>query len=268
MIHYQNENMTVFQSALYKTTTTLIETTDAIILIDPNWLPNEVEEIKSFVERVLNNRKLYLIFTHSDFDHIIAAGAFPKAFVIASKAFANNPNKDEAVQQIINFDAQYYITRDYPIYYPAVDLVIEEDGQKLELALLTLTFYLAPGHTEDGLFTIVEQQRTLLAGDYLSDVEFPFIDSSYADYVATMEKAEAIFHKHAIHTLVPGHGTVTTKPAEIAERIKESKVYLQSLANPEAGLEVQLQNKYQFFDGMKDAHRQNLKIAKMGDYIE
>ncbi|MEG0384004.1 MAG: MBL fold metallo-hydrolase [Solibacillus sp.] len=263
MIHYQNENMTVFQSVLYKTTTTLIETTDAVILIDPNWLPNEVDEIKSYVERILSNRKLYLIFTHSDFDHIIAAGAFPNAFVIASKAFANNPNKEQAVQQIIKFDAQYYISRNYPIDYPAVDLVIEEDGQKLELASLTLVFYLAPGHTEDGLFTVVEQQRILLAGDYLSDVEFPFIDSSYDDYVATMEKAEVIFHKHAIHTLVPGHGTVTAKPTEIAERIKESKVYLQSLANPDAELELQLQNKYEFFDGMKDAHRQNVEMAKM-----
>lgn len=268
MIHYQNKNVTVFQSVLYKTTTTLIETTDAIILVDPNWLPNEVDEIKNVVGRVLNNRKLYLIFTHSDFDHIIAAGAFPNAFVIASKAFVNNLNKDGAVQQIKNFDAQYYLSRDYPIDYPTVDLIIEEDGQKLEIASLTLIFYLAPGHTEDGLFTIVEQQHILLAGDYLSDVEFPFIDSSYADYVTTMEKAELIFHKHAIHTLVPGHGTVTTKPAEIAARIKESKIYLQSLANPNIKIEVQLQNKYEFFDGMKDAHLRNVEMAKMGDYIE
>ncbi|ATP39475.1 hydrolase glyoxylase [Solibacillus sp. R5-41] len=263
MIHYQNENITVFQSALYKTTTTLIETTDAVILVDPNWLPNEVDEIKSYVGRVLNNRKLYLIFTHSDFDHIIAAGAFPNATVIASKAFANNPNKEHDVQQIKKFDAQYYLTRNYSIYYPTVDMVIEEDGQKLELASLTFIFYLAPGHTNDGLFTIVEQQGILLAGDYLSDVEFPFIYSSYADYVATMEKAEGIFHKHGIHTLVPGHGTVTTKPSEIAERIMASKMYLQSLVNLDSKLEGHLQKKYRFFDGMKDAHHRNLDMVKM-----
>ncbi|MEG0471913.1 MAG: MBL fold metallo-hydrolase [Solibacillus sp.] len=265
MIHYQTENIGVFQSALYQTTTTLIETTDAIILVDPNWLPSEVDGIKRVIELILNNRKLYLISTHSDFDHIIAAGAFPTATVIASQAFANNPNKDEAVQQIEKFDAQYYITRNYPIYYPAVDVVIEEDGQRLELASLTFIFYLAPGHTDDGLFTVVEEQGILLAGDYLSDVEFPFIDSSYADYVETMNKAEEIFHKHAIHTLVPGHGTVTTERSEIAARIKESKVYLQSIVNPDAGLEVQLQKKYKFFDGMKDAHYRNIDMAKMGE---
>lgn len=263
MIHYQTQNLTVFQSVLYKTTATLIETTDAIILVDPNWLPNEVEEITNFVEHVLNNRKLFLIFTHSDFDHIIAAGAFPNATVIASEAFANNLNKDQEVQLIKNFDAQYYLSRDYPIYYPSVDLVIKDDGQKLELASLTLTFYLAPGHTDDGLFTIVEQQGILIAGDYLSDVEFPFIYSSYTDYETTMEKVEGIFRKYAIHTLVPGHGTVTTNPTEIANRIIFSKMYLQSLANPDAELEVQLRKKYHFFDGMKDAHERNLDFAKM-----
>lgn len=262
MIHYQTQNLTVFQSALYKTTATLIETTDAVILVDPNWLPTEVEEIKKFVEHVLHNRKLFLIFTHRDFDHIIAAGAFPNATVIASKAFANYHKKDQVIQQIKNFDAQYYLSRDYPIDYPAVDLVIEEDGQKLELASLTLTFYLAPGHTDDGIFTIVEQHGILIAGDYLSDVEFPFIYSSYADYKTTIEKVEGIFHKHAVHTLVPGHGTVTTSPTEIAHRITFSKMYLQNLANPDAEFEVLLRNTYQFFDGMKDAHEKNLDFAK------
>ncbi|MFP3471172.1 hypothetical protein R0J90_14115, partial [Micrococcus sp. SIMBA_144] len=103
-----------------------------------------------------------------------------------------------------------------------VDHVISRDGETLDLGSLTLTFYKAPGHTHDGLFTIVEPLGIFLSGDYLSDVEFPFIFSSYRDYKKTLEKTESILRDHTVHVHVPGHGTVTEDHAEVARRIEES----------------------------------------------
>lgn len=84
MLHFKKYNITVFQSVLYKTTSTIIESNEVILIVDPNWFSNEIEEIKNSISGQVNNKQLYVIYTHSDFDHIVGSGAFPKAKVIAT----------------------------------------------------------------------------------------------------------------------------------------------------------------------------------------
>lgn len=259
MRQFKNENITVFQSVLYQTTSTVVKTKRAIILTDPNWLPNEIDEIKAYIESIIGDRKLYIIYTHSDYDHIIAAGAFPNATTIASEAFVNRPDKEKVLEEIRQFDAQYYIQRDYPIVYPMIDIVIKEDGQTVDLEGVVCTFYLAPGHTEDGLFTVVEPYGIFVAGDYLSDVEFPFIDD-FESYKATLQKAAAILADKKIQTLVPGHGRVTNDLMEIQKRVDQSVLYLNNLM---MGMDQEeaLRNQYPFYNGLKEMHELNKKIA-------
>ena len=86
MIQFQNEHITVFQSALYQTTCTVVETKDFVLVVDPNWLPHEMEEeIEQHVTQIRGQRELYLLFTHGDFDHVIGYHAFPGAKVIRSQ---------------------------------------------------------------------------------------------------------------------------------------------------------------------------------------
>ncbi|MEK4385275.1 MBL fold metallo-hydrolase [Solibacillus sp. FSL W7-1464] len=259
MRQFESEQLTVFQSVLYQTTSAVIKTKEAIIVTDPNWLPNEIAEIKAYIESIIGDRKLYIIYTHSDYDHIIAAGAFPQATTIASVAFVNRTNKEQVLEQIRQFDAQYYIERDYPIVYPHIDIVIKEDGQTLEFPDITCTFYLSPGHTADGLFTVVEPYGILLAGDYLSDVEFPFIED-YEAYAATVQHAQTIIAHKKVEVIVPGHGTTTNNRAEIQNRIDTSLLYLNNLANGSVD-ETELQKLYPFYTGLTEMHELNKKAV-------
>lgn len=259
MRQFENEQLTVFQSVLYQTTSAVIKTKEALIVTDPNWLPNEIAEIKAYIESIIENRKLYIIYTHSDYDHIIAAGAFPHATTIASEAFVNRINKEEVLEQIRQFDAQYYIERDYPIIYPLIDIVIKEDGQAIELQDITCSFYLSPGHTADGLFTVVEPFGILLAGDYLSDVEFPFVED-YEAYLATLQKVQTILSDKKVEVVVPGHGTTTNNLDEIQKRIDESLLYLNNLTNDSID-ESQLQKLYPFYKGLQEMHELNKKAV-------
>lgn len=257
MIQFQNEHMTVFQSVLYQTTSAVIQTEQAVIMTDPNWLPSEIDTIKCYIERIIGERQLYIIYTHSDFDHIIAAGAFPHAHTIASEAFVKRADKETVLEEIRDFDAQYYVTRDYPILYPKIDIVIGEDGQQVMLGDILCSFYLAPGHTEDGIFTIVEPLGIFLAGDYLSDVEFPFI-SDYAAYVATLENAQQLVEKFNVGVLVPGHGQTTTERLEMEKRIRESQRYLLDLKQG-IDQEPMLMKRYPYYRSLKEMHEQNEK---------
>ncbi|WP_369814310.1 MBL fold metallo-hydrolase [Lysinibacillus sp. FJAT-14745] len=262
VIQFQKENITVFQSVLYMTTSAIIETNEAVIMTDPNWLPTEIEEIKSYINEIIGDKQLYIIYTHSDFDHIIGSGAFPEAKVIASKQFDENPNKEDSIQKIKQFDQGYYLNRNYSVVYPTVDIIVSEDGHKLELDSQTITFYQAPGHTNDGLFTVIEPYGLFLSGDYLSDIEFPFIFSNYKDYVNTVNKAENILLNHHITTHIPGHGLTTQNQQEIRKRINDSKYYLEQLLHDNGELERYLSLEYPFFEGMKSIHTDNKKMAK------
>lgn len=261
MIQYDKENMKVFQSALYITTSAVIELDEAIIITDPNWLPREVEDIKVYVDEIRRNKPLYIIYTHSDYDHIIGSGAFPDAIVIASAKLSDNDHKEDAMKKVQMFDQMYYLERSYTLAYPEVDYIVSIDGQELVIGTNKLTFYLAPGHTEDGLFTVIEPSGILLSGDYLSDVEFPFIFDSYLEYLQTIRKAKAIFSTHSISVHVPGHGHTTDSKVEMQNRLESAQEYLEQLLYDQENMEEVLNEKYTFFESMKDIHIENKKLA-------
>lgn len=228
MIQYTDKRLTVFESQIYKTTSTVIETEDAVIVADPCLLPAEVEEIRNHVMSIKGTRPIYLIMTHSDWDHIVGAGAFPEATVIASSAFQSKKPED-ILEQVAAFDDQYYIDRNFPVLYPEADVVVTKDGEQLKIGDTTLTFYEAKGHTDDGIFIIVEPLGIWIAGDYFSDIEFPFIYSSSKDYIETLEKTEMILTKHQINLLVPGHGHIAFGKDEIIKRKNNGLSYINGL---------------------------------------
>ena len=264
MIHYSSQSIKVFQSVLYQTNSTVIETENLILVVDPNWLPNEIEEIKNYIKAKQNNKPIYLLFTHSDYDHIIGYKAIENVITIASVDFANNERKDEIIEQIRSFDDQYYIKRNYKIEYPKIDHIIFEDGQKLMLGDTTITFYKANGHTEDGLFAVIEPLGLFIAGDYLSDVEFPFIFTNSYDYEKTLLKINDILKKHKVELLIPGHGNVGKGVNEILKRQNDSLNYILKLRE-------QLKNNkpidnliqdYSFPRFLKKMHQENVDIIK------
>lgn len=266
MILHQQPHLTVFRSALYLTTSTVFHNEDLILIVDPNWLPEEVNAIRQFVNFIKKKQEIYLLFTHSDYDHIIAYRAFPDAQVIASAAFIENTDKASIIDQILTFDDEYYIKRTYEICYPKIDIVIKEDQQQFRVGETTLTFYLAPGHNVDGIFTIIEEGGIWIAGDYLCDVEFPYIYHSSIEYEKTLAKVNEILEQHNIQLLVPGHGNVTTETTEILRRKKEALSYIHELRTCLSSSQVfdfeRFVKKYHFPHIMKKFHDANVVLMK------
>ncbi len=272
MIQFKNDQTVVFESSLFRTTSIVILTGDLLLVVDPNWLPAEVENIRRFVEFAKKERPVYLLFTHSDYDHIIGWRAFPDAKVIASQAFTQNPDKQKIVEQILDWDDEYYITRNYPIEYPDVDIEVQRDGQTFTEGNTRLTFYLAPGHNPDGIFTLVEDKKQVtagaiwLAGDYLSNVEFPYIYHSSLAYEATLAKVDEILKKHPVRLMVTGHGDAATDAKEIFQRRNESLAYIRGLRDCLLqGRDFdtkKLWQRYRFRRGMQNFHDENIQLMR------
>ncbi len=209
----------------------MIKTAKVVFVIDPCWLPSEIEKIREFVDSIRGNRKVRLIFTHSDYDHIIGYGAFPDATVTASAMFKKKRDIQSDVDAAIQWDREHYIVRPYEHRIPIVDRAIDQDGRALNYSGTVLTFYFAPGHTPEGMMIVYEPAGVLIAGDYLSDCEFPFIEDSVQKYYRTLSKVERILRSHTIRFMVPGHGSVAHTVEEIRKRKRESEEYLDDLSN-------------------------------------
>jgi hydroxyacylglutathione hydrolase len=230
-ILFDSPQVRVFQSALFQTNATVVTTDDLVLVVDPNWLPAEIAEIRQFVETQSKGKKpVYLLFTHSDYDHIIGYHAFSDIAesVIASHAFVENVGKETTLQQIRDFDDEYYIERNYPIEYPSVSHIISHDGQTLKIGETELTFFNAVGHNPDGIFTIVNGQYWI-AGDYLCGVEFPYIYHSSMDYEKTLHKTNKILQDFDIQLLISGHGAPTTEKSDILKRQKDAFEYIDAV---------------------------------------
>lgn len=261
MIQYSDELLTIFESQIYKTTSTVIKTDDCIIVVDPALLPLEIDEIREHVSKIKKDLPIYLIMTHSDWDHIVGASGFPEAKVIASNAFSSK-NGDEIIEQAKEFFDQYYIDQKLPIIFPDVNIPVIKDGQQLKIGNTTFTFYEAKGHTDDGIFTIIEPYGYFIAGDYLSDIEFPFIYSSSKDYVETLRKTEQILNNHTINVLIPGHGHVAFSKEEIMKRKNDSLHYISNLkkailSNTE---HEHLIANYSYKRSLKKCHEENVQF--------
>ncbi|WP_134683761.1 MBL fold metallo-hydrolase [Brevibacillus migulae] len=267
MIQFSQGHITVYQSALFQTTSTVIALDEAILIVDPTWLPSEIREIQAHVDSIKGSRDCYLLFTHGDYDHVIGYQAFPGAKTIGSLELQRHPQKERKVNLIREFDANYYITRDYPIEFPQLDFVIAQDGQQLAIGNTSLTFYKAPGHSEDSLFTIIDSLGVFIAGDYLSDFELPFIYHSAAAYESTMQRAAEILQNHDIRLLIPGHGQHTTNRSEMFRRIHLATDHLRRLKEAvihgdEAALE-KLGEEHAFPSSFtKECHEENIRIMR------
>ncbi|MDG0808308.1 MBL fold metallo-hydrolase [Cohnella rhizosphaerae] len=231
MLRIADGAVAVFESDLYRTTSTVVVTDKHVVVADPCWLPREVEEIRAHVEQVRGDRQVVLLFTHSDYDHIIGWGAFPGAAVVASGSFARSPDaeRERNLDQIRDFDDQYYLKRNYGIAYPVVDHPMDGDGAALQLGGARLVCYQAPGHNADGMMTVVEPHGILILGDYLSDAEFPFIYEDSISYEQTLRKFDTIALRHDIKLFVPGHGSPSTGLAHMRARRDADLRYIREL---------------------------------------
>jgi hydroxyacylglutathione hydrolase len=197
-------------------------------LIDPNWLPNEIEFLQKRVKTLLNKKQLVLLFTHSDYDHIIGFGAFDTDSTIGSTSFVSNLKKNKMLQQIVAFDDAYYISRNYPIVYPTITNSVSYDSEVLTMKDTKITTYQAKGHNDDGILAYFESEKILVLGDYLCDVEFPYIYYSSTEYEKTLAKIENLLLYNKIECLVPGHGKIINTDEAIS-LIQSSRKYIKDI---------------------------------------
>jgi glyoxylase-like metal-dependent hydrolase (beta-lactamase superfamily II) len=194
-------------------------------LIDPALLPDEVEDIAAFCEGHQLDVET-IVLTHHHWDHVLGAARFPGAHVVAHQAYVAQTalNLEQSRRSIGSFYEAEGVAHTVPFDPPMPDQTVDHIVGLMVGGFRVQLFH-TPGHARDHLSVYDPEAACLWAGDFLSDLEIPFV----SDRLDAFERTLGIFAAMQVNLLVPGHGSLTRDPAEIRRRIEADCSYLSDL---------------------------------------
>ena len=216
-----SDNVYSFQSDVYAQVT-------AGAVIGPNWAvvidtlasPEETLEIRDFIERELEVPVRYVVNTHYHADHAWGNCFFPGATVIAHSLCRLwlETRGQASLQELRKQNTTF---RQVKIILPHI--TFEDTTLNLRVGKKTLTLVPLPGHCQDNIGALVEEDRVLFAGDAFMPMPY-IVDGSIDDMVTSLKK----IGKMGLENVVQGHGDIVLR-GEIDANLKEDLAYLSAI---------------------------------------
>lgn len=195
----------VVTSRIWQTNATALRAGGETLLIDSPYFPDELEALPALLREAGFDPNA-LFATHADYDHVLGRVAFPELTMgVGDQTMERIRSEPGAVQrELREEDARNYVARPWPLALGNLQSLpvpgyVELGDQELEL-------HPADGHTSDGTAVLAEFAGLLVCGDYISNLEIPWISpgGSLADYRATLARLAPLVER--VETVVPGHG--------------------------------------------------------------
>ena len=221
----------VVTSRIWQTNATALRAGGETLLIDSPYFPDELEALPALL-RQAGFEPNALFATHADYDHVLARFAFPELTLgVGDPTMERIRAEPGAVQrELRDEDARNYVARPAPLALGNLQS-LPVPGY-VELGEHELELHPADGHTSDGTAVLAEFAGLLVCGDYISNLEIPWLSpgGGLNDYRATLARLAPLVER--AETVVPGHGGPHTR--ETALRIIDEDIgYLDALERGE-----------------------------------
>lgn len=194
-----SDNVYVFTSEIYaQVNSGAVVGPDFTVLIDTLAYPNEVRDIKRFIEERLGRPVRYIINTHYHTDHTLGNSFFPQATIVSHalcRHFLDTKGR-EALEASKESNLEL---REVGIRLPNV--TFEGGSATVRVGKRTLELVPLPGHSADGIGVLVVEDRVLFSGDVMMPVPY-LADGDYDLMVASMKSIARM----KLENLVQGHG--------------------------------------------------------------
>ena len=215
------DNVYVFTSELYaQVNSGAVIGPDWSVLIDTLAYPEEIAEIKEFVEIRLGTPVRYIINTHYHADHVLGNAAFPGATVIGHR-LARELMGTRARAALRAASEENRSLQDVELVLPGI--VMESGTMSLRVGKRTLEILALPGHSPDGLGVLVSEDRVLFSGDAMMPIPY-FVDGDVEELLASLKRIPRL----KLENLVQGHGEVILR-GEIQNAIRSNVSYLTAM---------------------------------------
>lgn len=215
-----SENVYWFQSEMYAQVC-------AGVIAGPKWavvidtlMPEESLEIREFVENRLELPVRYVINTHHHADHCWGNCFFPGATVIGHERCRQllvdgGPNALEIASQESSFYKKLKIVPPHITFSSGIF--------NLQVGKKNLKLFSAPGHSEDNIAILIEEDRILFSGDAFMPLPF-IVEGDIDQYIETIQG----FKDLGLENIIQGHGDIILR-GEIEEKIRENITYLTAI---------------------------------------
>lgn len=222
----------VVTSGFWQTNAVALRAGEEAMLIDSPYLPDELDALPSLLAGA-GFEPDGLVATHADFDHLLGRLAFPGMTLGLCESSVERLHRapGEAQRALRQHDDEFYVRRPAPLALGQVQ-ALPVPGH-LELGDRELELHPAEGHTADGMALFHREQGLLIVGDYLSDLEIPWIHGSPADYRATLARLAPLVEQAT--AVVPGHGAPHDRETTL-RLLDEDVDYLDALERGEQKL--------------------------------
>ena len=216
-----SENVYWFQSDTYAQVS-------AGAIAGPQWavvidtlMPQETLEIREFIEQKLNLPVRYVINTHHHADHSWGNYFFPNATVIGHELCRQMlVDRSPAALEVASQDIPLY--RQLKIVPPTI--TFKEGSFNMKVGKKHLKLFPTPGHSNDGIAVLIEEDRILFAGDAFMPVPF-IVEGDLDQFIETTNTIAGM----GLENIIQGHGDIILR-GEIEEKSKENITYLRAIS--------------------------------------
>ena len=216
-----SENVFWFQSEVYALVTAgVVAGPQWAVVIDTLALPDETLGMREFIEHELGVPVRYVINTHYHADHAWGNCFFPGATVIGHRR-CRELLLERGVPSLEAARRQNPSLRQVKIVLP--QLTFDSGELTLRVGKKNLTILPAPGHSEDGIAVLVEEDRVLFAGDSFMPVPY-IVDGDIDDIAASIKR----IGRMGLENIVQGHGDIILR-GEIDAAVKENLAYIANI---------------------------------------
>ncbi len=216
-----SENVYWFQSEVYaQVTAGVIAGPQWAVVIDTLAMPDETLSIREFIEHEIGVPVRYVINTHYHADHAWGSCFFPAATVIAH-ARCRELLAERGVPSLEAASHQNPAFRQVKIVLPHI--TFDSGEMSLRVGKKNLTLMRAPGHSDDGIAVLVEEDRVLFAGDAFMPLP-TIVDGDIDDIAASIRR----MGRMGLENIVQGHGDIILR-GEIDAAVKENLTYLANI---------------------------------------
>ncbi len=172
---------------------------DSCIVIDPA----DAELISRYAES-RGMKVAAVLLTHCHFDHILGVPGLQQS---GAKLYIG-----EKEAPGLNDVSVSFVSQKLPEMKPDVLL---KDGDIIDEAGITLKMITTPGHTLGGVCYVLEDKKTIFAGDTLFRFSIGRTDLPGGDYSEIISSIkDKLFVLEGDYTVLPGHGEATSLEAE------------------------------------------------------
>ena len=208
----------VFTSELYvQVTAAVVVTTEGAVAIDTLPLPVESREMAEFVAFRCPAGVRYVVLTHHHADHTYGAYLYPDARIVAhTRCYEILATLGQQGLEHARMEAPEL--EEVTIRLP--DVTLDSGEMNLHIGKSTLKLIWTPGHSEDMLSVLVEEERVLLASDTVMPVPV-IVDGDLEVLKGSLLKVSELRPE----SIVQGHGEVILR-GEVQSVVQSSIDYL------------------------------------------